>query len=118
MCTRTHGRTEIGSRKLLSSPRVCGRCRVPYADVRADARSQVISYVLSPINYVLGVEDQPKDGGAAARRFVNQFEAKVRHAVFFFRYLCFYAVVWRLVLDCPLFVARHVPVGSFGFYAF
>lgn len=38
---------------------------------------QVISYALSPINYVLGVEEQPKDGGAAARRFVNQFEAEV-----------------------------------------
>ena len=39
---------------------------------------QVVSYALSPVNYVLGVEDQPKDGGAAARRFVAQFEAEVR----------------------------------------
>lgn len=38
---------------------------------------KVISYALSPINYVLGVEEQPKDGSAAARRFVNKFEAEV-----------------------------------------
>lgn len=85
MCIRTHGRTESGSVENFVPDPVCacGWCRVPYAHVRDDARSQVISYVLSPINYVLGVEDQPKDGGAAARRFVNQFEAKVRHAELF-----------------------------------
>lgn len=42
--------------------------------------SKVISYALSPINYVLGVEEQPKDGSAAARRFVNKFEAEVGRA--------------------------------------
>lgn len=47
------------------------------APARRVRACQVISYALSPINYVLGVEDQPKDGGAAARRFVNKFEAEV-----------------------------------------
>lgn len=42
--------------------------------------TKVISYALSPINYVLGVEEQPKDGSAAARRFVNKFEAEVGQA--------------------------------------
>ncbi|CAM9395024.1 unnamed protein product [Scytosiphon promiscuus] len=40
------------------------------------AAGGVISYALSPVNYILGVEDQPKDGSAAARRFVNQFETE------------------------------------------
>ena len=37
----------------------------------------MISYAMSPVNYVLGVEEQPKDGGAAARRFVSKFQAEV-----------------------------------------
>ena len=49
----------------------------------------MISYAMSPVNYVLGVEEQPKDGGAAARRFVSKFEAEVSSTTMFFVFCSF-----------------------------